>query len=65
CCSEVSISPLFRWPNSVNHFSGWGRLTMMCLCWSSRSLPRWRPRLSTSCRMEGCRHSHRGTMNLS
>ncbi|TJP82202.1 hypothetical protein C9Z74_21890, partial [Escherichia coli] len=20
CCSEVSISPLFRWPNSVNHF---------------------------------------------
>ncbi|MDZ7566396.1 hypothetical protein U4132_20825, partial [Escherichia coli] len=21
CCSEVSISPLFRWPNSVNHFS--------------------------------------------
>ncbi|RJL49500.1 hypothetical protein D5071_16585 [Pectobacterium carotovorum] len=19
-CSEVSISPLFRWPNSVNHF---------------------------------------------
>ncbi|MDC7206500.1 porin, partial [Escherichia coli] len=23
CCSEVSISPLFRWPNSVNHFSTW------------------------------------------
>ncbi|MFX2828729.1 curli assembly chaperone CsgC, partial [Escherichia coli] len=22
CCSEVSISPLFRWPNSVNHFKG-------------------------------------------
>ncbi|MEL2422573.1 hypothetical protein R9K25_00155, partial [Escherichia coli] len=22
CCSEVSISPLFRWPNSVNHFNG-------------------------------------------
>jgi hypothetical protein len=22
CCSEVSISPLFRWPNSVCHFSG-------------------------------------------
>ncbi|EFO0583012.1 hypothetical protein DZI78_26165 [Escherichia coli] len=21
CCSEVSISPLFRWPNSVNHFT--------------------------------------------
>ncbi|MEQ5253154.1 tyrosine-type recombinase/integrase, partial [Escherichia coli] len=21
CCSEVSISPLFRWPNSVNHFN--------------------------------------------
>ncbi|EAV5089344.1 hypothetical protein E4R31_21905 [Salmonella enterica] len=21
CCSEVSISPLFRWPNSVNHYS--------------------------------------------
>ncbi|EFC2072545.1 hypothetical protein E5Q42_25485 [Escherichia coli] len=20
CCSEVSISPLFRWPNSVCHF---------------------------------------------
>ncbi|RNT19724.1 hypothetical protein B9Z99_003945 [Klebsiella aerogenes] len=20
CCSEVSISPLFRWPNSVNHY---------------------------------------------
>ncbi|AYY50148.1 hypothetical protein EGX89_16930 [Citrobacter freundii] len=20
-CSEVSISPLFRWPNSVNHFT--------------------------------------------
>ncbi|HAJ6529516.1 TPA: hypothetical protein HNC63_07150 [Escherichia fergusonii] len=23
CCSEVSISPLFRWPNSVNHFTDW------------------------------------------
>ncbi|MDW6671691.1 hypothetical protein RNQ23_23595, partial [Escherichia coli] len=23
CCSEVSISPLFRWPNSVNHFKEW------------------------------------------
>ncbi|HFR4951841.1 MULTISPECIES: curli assembly chaperone CsgC, partial [Shigella] len=22
CCSEVSISPLFRWPNSVCHFKG-------------------------------------------
>ncbi|ECB2026180.1 hypothetical protein EVH13_22740 [Salmonella enterica subsp. enterica serovar Give] len=21
CCSEVSISPLFRWPNSVCHFN--------------------------------------------
>ncbi|EAV3689470.1 hypothetical protein E2W85_20825 [Salmonella enterica] len=21
CCSEVSISPLFRWSNSVNHFT--------------------------------------------
>ncbi|EFX0038788.1 hypothetical protein D7X00_16155, partial [Shigella boydii] len=21
CCSEVSISPLFRWPNSVCHFT--------------------------------------------
>ncbi|ECD1969831.1 hypothetical protein EWJ11_24320 [Salmonella enterica subsp. enterica serovar Abaetetuba] len=21
CCSEVSISPLFRWPNSVCHYS--------------------------------------------
>ncbi|HBX6226682.1 TPA: hypothetical protein MH652_27425 [Klebsiella pneumoniae] len=21
CCSEVSISPLFRWPNSVNRFN--------------------------------------------
>ncbi|EFA4593870.1 hypothetical protein E0N24_26905 [Escherichia coli] len=20
-CSEVSISPLFRWPNSVNHYN--------------------------------------------
>ncbi|MCI5331686.1 hypothetical protein E4532_05220 [Escherichia coli] len=20
CCSEVSISPLFRWPNSVCHY---------------------------------------------
>ncbi|EAC1274957.1 hypothetical protein D9I71_24360 [Escherichia coli] len=24
CCSEVSISPLFRWPNSVNHFNPGG-----------------------------------------
>ncbi|MEY0133884.1 tyrosine-type recombinase/integrase, partial [Providencia rettgeri] len=21
CCSEVSISPLFRWPNLLNHYS--------------------------------------------
>ncbi|EAB6873774.1 hypothetical protein E4U72_28440 (plasmid) [Escherichia coli O157:H7] len=21
CCSEVSISPLFRWPNSVCHYN--------------------------------------------
>ncbi|MEY1522388.1 hypothetical protein, partial [Providencia manganoxydans] len=20
CCSEVSISPLFRWPNLLNHY---------------------------------------------
>ncbi|MDW7357564.1 hypothetical protein RNO66_26040, partial [Escherichia coli] len=30
CCSEVSISPLFRWPNSVNHFN----LPWAILCWS-------------------------------
>ncbi|WP_241174882.1 hypothetical protein, partial [Enterobacter asburiae] len=28
CCSEVSISPLFRWPNSVNHFKP-------CLPWQA------------------------------
>ncbi|MEX9816117.1 hypothetical protein AB7X09_08965, partial [Providencia rettgeri] len=22
CCSEVSISPLFRWPNLLNHYNG-------------------------------------------
>ncbi|MEX9818029.1 FimD/PapC C-terminal domain-containing protein, partial [Providencia rettgeri] len=21
CCSEVSISPLFRWPNLLNHYT--------------------------------------------
>ncbi|MEQ5735418.1 hypothetical protein ABN362_17230, partial [Providencia alcalifaciens] len=21
CCSEVSISPLFRWPNLLNHYN--------------------------------------------
>ncbi|EHN8740343.1 hypothetical protein RJO42_004733, partial [Enterobacter hormaechei] len=26
-CSEMSISPLFRWPNSVNHF------TQRCAAW--------------------------------
>ncbi|WP_426203572.1 DUF4761 family protein [Shigella boydii] len=29
CCSEVSISPLFRWPNSVCHFKQIGEHTWL------------------------------------
>ncbi|MGG5981850.1 hypothetical protein ACQSDF_18090, partial [Salmonella enterica] len=28
CCSEVSISPLFRWPNSVNHYNHYKQITV-------------------------------------